>query len=213
MTLRLVIVVVVLHIYPFTGQRQTLTLERSGHFSLHWLLRGWKNPHSAPAYRSFQCSCGFLRILVHWICCLFKAIIVKRLVQGRSNVTRVRVEARSCDQGRRKNDAFSPLPIRPRCRILLVDIDTTTLRLGIVCFKIRSWGSKTAHCILSTIMRPWWFVFFILSLNFSEELFSFSWFPNQTSICGPIVGSLGVSSRPILLKESDSATDTYHFFK
>ena len=138
MTLRLVIVVVVLHIYPFTGQRQTLTLERSGHFSLHWLLRGWKNPHSAPAYRSFQCSCGFLRILVHWICCLFKAIIVKRLVQGRNNVTRVRVEARSCDQGRRKNDAFSPLPIRPRCRILLVDIDTTTLRLGIVCFKIRS---------------------------------------------------------------------------
>ena len=34
-------------------------------------------------------------------------IIVKRLIQGRNNVTRVRVEPRSCDQGRRKNDAFT----------------------------------------------------------------------------------------------------------
>ena len=32
-------------------------------------------------------------------------IIVKRLVQGRNNVTRVRVEPRSFDRGRRKNDA------------------------------------------------------------------------------------------------------------
>ena len=31
-------------------------------------------------------------------------IIVKRLIQGRNNVTRVRVEPRSFDQGRRKND-------------------------------------------------------------------------------------------------------------
>ena len=30
-------------------------------------------------------------------------IIVKRLVQGRNNVTRVWVEPKSCDQGRRKN--------------------------------------------------------------------------------------------------------------
>ena len=34
-------------------------------------------------------------------------IIVKRLIQGRNNVTRVRVEPRSCDRGRRKNDAFT----------------------------------------------------------------------------------------------------------
>ena len=40
-------------------------------------------------------------------------IIVKRLIQGRNSVTKVRVEPRSFDQGRRKNDA---LPIRPRCR-------------------------------------------------------------------------------------------------
>ena len=34
-------------------------------------------------------------------------IIVKRLIQGRNNVTRVRVEPRPFDQGRRKNDAFT----------------------------------------------------------------------------------------------------------
>ena len=34
-------------------------------------------------------------------------IIVKRLIQGRNSVTRVRVEPRSIDQGRRKNDPFT----------------------------------------------------------------------------------------------------------
>ena len=34
-------------------------------------------------------------------------IIVKHLIQGRNNVTRVRVEPRSFDQGHRKNDAFT----------------------------------------------------------------------------------------------------------
>ena len=34
-------------------------------------------------------------------------IIVKRLIQGRNNVTRVRVEPRPFDQGRHKNDAFT----------------------------------------------------------------------------------------------------------
>ena len=33
--------------------------------------------------------------------------MVKRLIQGRNNVTRMRVEPRSFDQGRRKNDAFT----------------------------------------------------------------------------------------------------------
>ena len=47
-------------------------------------------------------------------------IIVKRLIQGRNNGTRVWVEPRLFDQGRRKNDAFYPfghaadLSIRPR---------------------------------------------------------------------------------------------------
>ena len=46
-------------------------------------------------------------------------IIVKRLIQGRNSVTRVRVEPRSFDQGRRKNDAFTysaTLPTKFRCR-------------------------------------------------------------------------------------------------
>ena len=44
-------------------------------------------------------------------------IIVKRLIQGRNNVTWVQVEPRSFDQGRRKNDAFThsaTLPIMRR---------------------------------------------------------------------------------------------------
>ena len=40
-------------------------------------------------------------------------IIVKRLIQGRNNVTRVRVEPRLIDQGRRKNDAFTLLGTLP----------------------------------------------------------------------------------------------------
>ena len=39
-------------------------------------------------------------------------IIVQRLIQGRNGVTRVWVEPRPFDQGRRKNNS---LPIRPRC--------------------------------------------------------------------------------------------------
>ena len=34
-------------------------------------------------------------------------IVVKRHTQGRNNVTRVRVEFRSRDQGRRRKDAFT----------------------------------------------------------------------------------------------------------
>ena len=36
-----------------------------------------------------------------------ETIIVKRLIRGHNNVTRVRVEHRSFDQDRRKNDAFT----------------------------------------------------------------------------------------------------------
>ena len=41
--------------------------------------------------------------------CLFEAeiVIVKRLIQGHNNVIRVRIEARSCDQGCRKNEVFT----------------------------------------------------------------------------------------------------------
>ena len=36
-----------------------------------------------------------------------EVIIVKRLILGRNNVSRVRIKSRSSDQGRRKNNAFS----------------------------------------------------------------------------------------------------------
>ena len=42
-------------------------------------------------------------------------IIVKRLIQERNNVARVRIELRSCDHGCRKNDV---LPTRLRCRLV-----------------------------------------------------------------------------------------------
>ena len=51
-------------------------------------------------------------------------IIVKRVIQERNNVTRVRVEPRPFDQGRRRNDASThsdtlpTLPIRPRHVVL-----------------------------------------------------------------------------------------------
>ena len=51
---------------------------------------------------SNSCLWNLLLVLHHQA----EIIIVKRLIQGRSNVTRVRVEPKSCDQGCRKNDAI-----------------------------------------------------------------------------------------------------------
>ena len=41
-------------------------------------------------------------------------IIVKHLIQGRNNVTRVWVEPRSFDQGHRKNNAFTHSATLPK---------------------------------------------------------------------------------------------------
>ena len=46
-------------------------------------------------------------------------IIVKRLIQGRNNVTRVRVEPRSFNQGCRKNDAITDLATLPTNNCLI----------------------------------------------------------------------------------------------
>ena len=40
---------------------------------------------------------------------------MKRLIQGRNSLSWLQVEPRSCDQSRRKSDAF---PFRPRCRLV-----------------------------------------------------------------------------------------------
>ena len=57
-------------------------------------------------------------------------IIVKRLIQERSNVTWMRVEPRSCDQSRRKNDAFTQLATLPNKKISLI----TTVLVSFVIF-------------------------------------------------------------------------------
>ena len=35
---------------PVTRQRQLLNIEESAHFSLPWLLRGWRNPHLIKSF-------------------------------------------------------------------------------------------------------------------------------------------------------------------
>ena len=52
---------------------------------------------------SSSCSLNLLLVRSHQA----EIIIVKRLIHGRNNVTRVRIEPRSCGQGRRKNDPFT----------------------------------------------------------------------------------------------------------
>ena len=52
---------------------------------------------------SSSCPLNLLLVRSHQA----EVIIVKRFIQGRNNVTRVRVEPRSFDQSRRKNDAFT----------------------------------------------------------------------------------------------------------
>ena len=59
-----ILVVTVAHIYPLvTGQRQTLTTGRSAHFSLHWLLRDWKNPHLLMSFEWSNVSVDFFEFL------------------------------------------------------------------------------------------------------------------------------------------------------
>ena len=50
-----------------------------------------------------SCRLNLLLVQSHQV----EITIVKRLIQTRNNVTRVRVEPRSCDQGRLKIDAFT----------------------------------------------------------------------------------------------------------
>ena len=57
-------------------------------------------------------------------------IIVKRLIQGRNNVTRVRIEPRPFEQGRRKNDAFThSIYLSVRLQLNLIPIQFTCCTL------------------------------------------------------------------------------------
>ena len=55
-------------------------------------------------------------------------IIAKRLIQGRNNVTRVRVKPRSCDQGRCKKRPFILLATLPTIIINIMQYVTAPLR-------------------------------------------------------------------------------------
>ena len=108
-------VLVVAHIYPpVTKQRKTLT---------YWTIRtlfittttSWLE-ESTPAkgFPMIQCSCGFFSnscplnlLLVQSL--QAEIIIVKHLIQGHNNVTRVQVESRSFDQSHRKKLRRYPL--------------------------------------------------------------------------------------------------------
>ena len=108
-----VVVVVVAHIYPpVTGQRQTLTcwtIRTLFHYQDYFVIGGIRTclgVSDDPMFlwiSSNFCPLNLLLVRSHQA----EIIIVKRLIQGRNSVTRVRVEPRSFDQDRRKNDAFT----------------------------------------------------------------------------------------------------------
>ena len=112
---------VVVHIYPSaTGQRQTLTVGRSTHFSLWWLLRAWWNPYVLNDFLRFNVPGISSKIFVQWPLNLLllrshqaEIITVKRLIQGRSNMTMVQVEPRSAIRVVVK---AAPWSFRPRFR-------------------------------------------------------------------------------------------------
>ena len=61
-------------------------------------------------------------------------IIIKRLIQGRNNVTRVRVEPRSFDQGYQKNDAFTHLATLPTIRRNSTPVSWPVLKIVMILF-------------------------------------------------------------------------------
>ena len=79
------------------------------HFNDYFVIGGihtrlWVSDNPMFLWISFNsCPLNLLLFRSHQA----EIIIVKRLIQGRNNVTRVRVEPRPFDQGRRKNDAFT----------------------------------------------------------------------------------------------------------
>ena len=73
---------------------------------------------------SNSCSLKTLLVRSH----LAEIIIAKRIIQGRNNVTRVRVEPGSCNQGCSKNDVFTLSATLP-----------TLLIFSVICSKILFW--------------------------------------------------------------------------
>ena len=78
----------------------------------------WSNPHLLRSFGWFNVPLDFFEFFSTEFAACSKPSSrdnhPKRLFQRRSNVTRVRVEPRSFDQGRRKNDAFTLSTTLPR---------------------------------------------------------------------------------------------------
>ena len=116
----LLVDVVVMHFYPFffTEQRQMLTIERSPHFSLYWLLRAWRNLH---LFRSFQWSNVFVDffefLFIEFAACSkplsrfnHHEASYPRTIHGSQGAG----WTQTMNQSRRKKTF---LPCRPRCRL------------------------------------------------------------------------------------------------
>ena len=115
-------VAIVAHIYPsITGQRQALIIERSTHFHCNDYFVAGEICHSLEVSNdpmflwisSNSCSLNLLLVRSHQA----EMIVIKRLIQGRNNVTRVRVEPTLFDQDHRKN-----LQTQPPKRMLNVNV-------------------------------------------------------------------------------------------
>ena len=114
---------VVLQIYlPVTGQRQTPTVARSTHFycNSYFLLGGIRTCVGVSMIQSMflrissnSCPLNLPLVRSHQA----EITIVKRHIQGRNNVTRMRVEPTLHDHSLRKNDVVS-FSTRLRIRFL-----------------------------------------------------------------------------------------------
>ena len=114
------IFVVVVHIYPVTGQRQTLTYlllddPHTFHCNDYYVIGGictclgvFDNPMFLRISSNF-CPLNLLLVRSRQA----EVVIVKRLIQGRNNVTRVWVEPRPFYQGCHRNDAVTYSALLP----------------------------------------------------------------------------------------------------
>ena len=116
-------VLVVAHIYPpVTKQRKTLTYRTICTLFITTTTSWLEESAPAKGFPVIQCSCGFFSNSCPLNLLLVQShqaeiIIVKRLIQGHNNVTRVQVEPRSFDQSHRKNYTITfsaPLPTKLR---------------------------------------------------------------------------------------------------
>ena len=74
---------------------------------------------------SNSCQLNLLLVRSHQA----EIMVLKRLIQERNNVTRVRVEPRLFDQGRRKNDAFTHSATLPTILLPITHRIATVRRL------------------------------------------------------------------------------------